>query len=280
MKYFKKTLEYLFKLEHGKRFFVLCLLAIPAGIAVAFTARTVVYYDYFKSFEISTLSFLNTFALGDLSDLKFMVIAGAVAFLGLIFGISVMSSVVSRNLRVGVFKLNLRLGYEINEAIIPSFSAIVTAFILVILAKIFQASLFMLASTFSSRILAIVLFICVVILELALVSFAISTAVLYLPYMTINGLNPISALTQSIHGIENTKGRLFLCVFIPVFLKYVIAGLVAMAENFIVSLVVESLMNVLVLVYFVTLSFVSYYEINELPREDYPRDYYYAKIRR
>ncbi len=280
MKYFKKTLEYLFKLEHGKRLLVLCLLAIPAGIAVAFTAPASVHYNYLKSFEISTLNFLNTFALGDVADLKFMVVAGVVAFLGLIFGISVMSSVVSRNLRVGVFKLNLRLGYEINEAIIPSFSAIVTALILVIIAKILQAALYMLAHTFSSRVFAVVFFIFILILVLALVSYAISIGILYLPYMTINGLNPVVALTQSIHGTENTTGRLFLCVFIPVFLKYAIGVAVAIAENFIISLVVESIMNVFVLVYLLTLSFVSYYEINELPREDYPRDYYYAKIRR
>ncbi len=280
MKYFKRTWEYLLKLEHGKRFLVLILLAIPAGIGAALTAPTAIHYNYLKTFELSEISFLNAFALGDFSDLKFMLIAGAVTFIGLILSVSVMSSVVSRNLRVGVFKLNFRLGYEINEAIIPSFSATVTAFIVVIVAKVLQSALFVLASTFTSRVLAIVLFVSVMVLVIVLVSYAISIGILYLPYMTFNGLNPIAALTLSVHRTENTKGRLFLCVFLPVFFKYIIGALVAIAESAIVSIIVECVLNTAILVYFVTLSFVSYYEINELPREDYPRDYYYAKIRR
>ena len=73
---------------------------------------------------------------------------------------------------------------------------------------------------------------------------------------------------------------MFGAVFVPVLIVYVIGALVGMAESFIASTIVESVLYAVTLVYILTLSFVSYYEINELPREDYPREYFYTKIKR
>ena len=75
-------------------------------------------------------------------------------------------------------------------------------------------------------------------------------------------------------------GRIFVAVFVPVLLVYVTGALVGMAENFIASIVVESVLYASTLVYLLTLSFISYYEINELPREDYPREFFFTKIKR
>ena len=99
--------------------------------------------------------------------------------------------------------------------------------------------------------------------------------------MTFNGLRPMVALAQSANRVGGRVGaRIFGAVFCPILIIYVIGALVGMAESFIASIVVESVLYATALVYLLTLSFISYYEINELPREDYPREFFFTKIKR
>ena len=95
--------------------------------------------------------------------------------------------------------------------------------------------------------------------------------------MTINGLRPSVAIAQSANRTSGRVGaRVFGAVVIPILVTYLIGALVGIAKSYIASLVVESLLYAFLLVYLVTLAFISYYEINELPREDYTREYYYS----
>ena len=124
MIYFKKTLEYLFKLEKGKRFLFLFLIALPAGFGAAITAPHHVYKQWIETFEVGNLDFLSALMFGGTASPLRVVIAGAITIVLLLFSISVMASVISRNLRVGVFSVNRRLLREFNEAFLPRTSCI------------------------------------------------------------------------------------------------------------------------------------------------------------
>ena len=281
MLYLKKTFQYLFKLEKGKRFLLLFLIALPCGVGAYFTAPTYVYHNWLKDFSVGDKSYLSAlFFNGNASPLR-VVIAGVVTTIVLMFCISVMASVVSRNLRVGVFSINRRLMMEFNEAILPTFYAVLSAMGVVVVGKLLLATLIVLFQTITNVVLSAILSTFALFLNIALVCYAISVAILYLPYMTFNGLRPMVALAQSANRVGGRVGaRIFGAVFCPILIIYVIGALVGMAESFIASIVVESVLYATALVYLLTLSFISYYEINELPREDYPREFFFTKIKR
>lgn len=281
MLYLKKTFQYLFKLEKGKRFLLLFLIALPCGVGAYFTAPTYVYHNWLKDFSVGDKSYLSAlFFNGNASPLR-VVIAGVLTTIVLMFCISVMASVVSRNLRVGVFSINRRLMMEFNEAILPTFYAVLSAMGVVIVGKLLLATLIVLFQTITNVVLSAILSTFALFLNIALVCYAISVAILYLPYMTFNGLRPMVALAQSANRVGGRVGaRIFGAVFFPILIIYVIGALVGMAESFIASIVVESVLYATALVYLLTLSFISYYEINELPREDYPREFFFTKIKR
>lgn len=281
MLYFKKTFEYLFKLEKGKRFLLLFLLALPCGVGAYFTAPTYVYHNWLSNYTVGNKNYLSALFFNGTADPYRVLIAGAVTVVFLLFSISIMASVVSRNLRVGVFSINRRLMREFNEAIFPAFYAVITAMALVIVSKLLLASLIVLFQTVSNVVLSAILSTLALFMDITLICYAISVAILYLPYMTFNGLRPFVSLASSANRLGGRVGaRMFGAVYCPVILIYVIGALVGMAENFIVSLIVESLLYAFMLVYLLTLSFVSYYEINDLIREDYPREFFYTKIKR
>lgn len=281
MLYLKKTFQYLFKLEKGKRFLLLFLIALPCGVGAYFTAPTYVYHNWLKDFSVGDKSYLSAlFFNGNASPLR-VLIAGVLTTIVLMFCISVMASVVSRNLRVGVFSINRRLMMEFNEAILPTFYAVLSAMGVVIVGKLLLATLIVLFQTITNVVLSAILSTFALFLNIALVCYAISVAILYLPYMTFNGLRPMVALAQSANRVGGRVGaRIFGAVFCPILIIYVIGALVGMAESFIASIVVESVLYATALVYLLTLSFISYYEINELPREDYPREFFFTKIKR
>ncbi len=281
MLYLKKTFQYLFKLEKGKRFLLLFLIALPCGVGAYFTAPTYVYHNWLKDFSVGDKSYLSAlFFNGNASPFR-VVIAGVVTTIVLMFCISVMASVVSRNLRVGVFSINRRLMMEFNEAILPTFYAVLSAMGVVVVGKLLLATLIVLFQTITNVVLSAILSTFALFLNIALVCYAISVAILYLPYMTFNGLRPMVALAQSANRVGGRVGaRIFGAVFCPILIIYVIGALVGMAESFIASIVVESVLYATALVYLLTLSFISYYEINELPREDYPREFFFTKIKR
>lgn len=280
MNFIYKTLEYLFKLEKGKRFLCLFLIALPAGFGAALTAPHHVYKAWLQNFEVGNLNFLSALTFGDTANPLRILIAGAVTVVLLMFCISVMASVISRNLRVGVFSVN-RMFQEFNEAIFPTFFAVCSAMIVVIVSKLLLSALIVLFQTFHSVLLAAILSMIALLIEIALVCYAITLGILYLPYMTFNGLRPRVALAESVNRMgARVGGRMMVAIFFPMLLNYIIGGLLALADNLIVSLVVETVLYTISLVYLVGLSFISYYEINELPREDYPREFFYTKIKR
>lgn len=281
MLYFKKSIEYLFKLEKGKRFLLLFLIAIPAGVGVFFTAPTYVYHNWLKEFTVGDRSYLSALFFNGHANSTRVLVAGAILIVILLFCISVMASVVSRNLRVGVFSINRRLALEFNEAILPTFFAVISAMGVVIVGKLLLATLIVLFQTIRNVVISAILSTFALFLNVLVVCYAISVGILYLPYMTFNGLKPTVALAQSANRMGGRTGaKMFGAVVVPILIIYVIGALVGMANSFIASLVVESVLYSFGLVYLITLAFVSYYEINELPREDYPREFFFTKIKR
>ena len=280
MIYLKKTFEYLFKLEKGKRFIVLFLLALPVGFAASFASPNYIYYKWLSNYSVGNLNFWHAMFYHGTADPVSVAIGAACTLVALMICLSVISSIVSRNLRVGVFSIN-RIIREFNECIFPSFYAIVLFALVAVFAKLLIAVLMVLFQTLKGVVLSAILSVLSLVIVVALVCLFISYGILFLPYMTFNGLRPLIAFTQAANRVGGrTLGKVFTAVFPPIILNYITAGLVGIAQVYIASLVVETVLYTASIVYLVTLSFISYYEVNELPREDYPREFFYTKLKR
>ncbi|HIU60424.1 MAG TPA: hypothetical protein IAB05_03410 [Candidatus Stercoripulliclostridium merdigallinarum] len=276
MKYFIKTCEYLFKLEKGKRFFVLFLFALPIGVAIAAAMPQGSLINWLSDFNAAT-SFREAWSYNGNINILVSGLAVPITFVLILFFLSVMTTVISRSLRVGVFKAE-SVFRDCNESFIPvlqgAFGYIVTALLL----KVLMTLLLQLISRIELAVIAAILTAIVAVITYVGFFMLLTLGILYLPFMSFNGLGTFEAFIQAAGKLSGgTYRRMAFAVIIPSLIVPAIGMAVGVAHSLIASVIVESVLNAVLLTYIVTLAFVSYYEILGLTREDYPREYFYYK---
>lgn len=279
MKYFNKTIEYLFRLEKGKRFLILFLFSLPVGIAIAAAMPQGALTRWLSDFTQAE-SFEEAWSYGGNVNVLISGLAVPATFILALFFLSVVTTVISRSLRVGVFRAE-NVFRDFNEGFIPVLHGVFGYVVTALLIKVLMTLLMLLASEVSSASLAAAL--------TALTAFAayvgffmlVTLGILYLPFMCFNGLGAFAAFTQAAGRLSGgTYRRMSFAVILPSLLLPLIGMTVGIADSSVASLIVESLLNSAMLTYLTALAFVSYYEILGLKREDYPREYFYCKPRR
>lgn len=280
MKYFSVTTEYLFKLEKGKRFIVLFLLSLPVGIAMSFANPIGALYGWLKGYTAGGDSFEDVWTFLGAVPASVSGVGIAAAFILMLFFMSVSSTVISRSLRVGVFGIK-GVFRDFNEGFIPVLQAVFGYTVAVLLIKVVATALMLLAQGTSNVVLSAILSVGFLLLAYFAVASLMSIGIMYLPYMTFNGLNSFNAFTAACSGASGkTFYKMLGAVVVPMAVCFAIMFAVGVAGNRWASLVVESVLNSAIVTYYLTLAFLSYYEILGLVREDYPKDYFYYKPRR
>lgn len=273
MTYLKKTLEYLFVLERGKRALFLFLISIPAGIALSYVAPTGMLTDWLSHYTLGNTNFWLLWNLGRERGYVFWVWLAA-AYLATIFCVAVLSSVVSRSLRVGRFKVN-RLIDEFNDSFFASFFTATIYLVLFIMGKALVTLLMVLWQTVPSIILSAglsVFTLCAVLFGLCVFG---SFTLLFLPLMSFNGLRPRPAFGGSVQKCGRTLWRIVPAIALPLAAFAVSGGLLMLVRLPILSKLWDIAMYSLMYSYMVTLTMVSYYDIENIRREDYPREYFF-----
>lgn len=273
MRYLKKTFEYLFLLEKGKRFIILLLFSIPAGIVGAFVAPSWAMTDWARNFSVGNTSLWINWTLGG-RGVVFWVAFG-IALLIFTCVVAMMSTVISRNLRVGVFKVN-RLVMELNEGFFPALYATITAAVAFLFFKLLASLLLVLCQTLENVYLSFFLSVAALLFVLVLANIALALGMLYLPIMTFNGIKPFNAIVGS---VRKTGGRcvwkLMFSTIVPTVITQIIGCCVGLFQIPLLSEIVDGVTYTLLFCYIITLSMVSYYEVEEIKREDYPRSYFF-----
>lgn len=280
MKYFKKTMEYLFVLEKGKRFLTIFLLFLPVGFVAAFAAPNAVVFKWLSNFTVGDTDFWHAWCFN--GNLNWHVTLGGlcVAAIFIMFFFSVVSTVVARSMRVGVFKLS-GIFREFNENFFPVMAATFMYGAITLIIKAVLTALLVMFQTFEDATVAALFSSVAGVLAFLLLCFMVTIGVIYLPFMVFNGLRSFHAFTASAGKITGKlQVKMFFTVTIPVTVCVAIGVAVGAARNSIASIIVETVTYTLVFTYIVALTFVSYYEILELKREDYPREYFYYKLKR
>ncbi|HHX49758.1 MAG TPA: hypothetical protein GX709_05165 [Clostridiales bacterium] len=279
MKYLKKTIEYLFVLEKGKRMLVLFLLALPMGISFAFVSPNYVLLNWLKNYSVGNQNFWQAWNFyGQIKPIE-MLIATIATFITTFFSYSIMTTVISRSMRVGMFKVN-NLFYEANENFFAIFSFTIIAFIGGLIFKALSSLFFTLWQGVHSLYLSMVLSIITLILLICLLCFIFTYICLFLPYMSINGLKFKDAIAESIGRFGKKQGKsLFISILIPVLLGVLFGTLAGLSEYRFVGIIVDSISYAFLSVYLLTLAFVAYYKIEGLERKDYTKEYFYKNTK-
>ena len=276
MNYLKKTFEYLFILENGKRLVTLFLLSVPAGITMSFVAPTWAMHDWIKNYEVGNTGFWYNWNLGEAGTTFW--IALLVLFVFMVVTASVLSSIISRSLRVGVFKVN-RVFDEFNESFFPALYAMVAYLVIFLASKSIMALFLVLWQNLSWVSLSMSLSLATVILVIVGICLFCSLTLIYLPLMTFNGLKPLDAFVTSLQKCGRGVWKLFPSIIIPIALIVTIGNLFGLLQIPLLSFIIDSVCYSFLIAYFVTLTMISYYGIEQIKREDYPREYFFRNKR-
>ena len=273
MKFLNKTLEYLFLIEKGKRFLILFLLSLPMGFFASLAMPSHIYVDWIKNFDVGNNNFLDALQLAGTQDYKAMII-GVVGVI--IFGVitlAMMATIISRSLRVGIFKPT-RLIREFNESFFPALYVAIIYIPSGIVLKIVFTVFLVFWQSANAVATGLALSIITMLLFFLIVAGLIAVSVLFMPYMTINGINPFHAFHTSFAKCTGETGlKLLVATALPIIAIIVAGAMLGFVEVVWVQVLVESLLYAMLYTYLVALSFIAYYEINALQRVDYPRDY-------
>ncbi len=269
--YFKKTLEYLFVIGKGKRFSALMLIMLPLGLALALFMPNTIYSYKWSEYQAGNTDFLAHWNMH--THLNYWILLLIVFILGVI-AIAIVTTVVSRSLRVGTFKIKHPFK-EMNENVFSSFFFMVYILFTLLCCKVLLTLLLVLAGslTFSN----IVSYIVVVISLLAtaiIFHLIVSMQLLVLPTMAINGVKLKSASLSSIRKCGANLGKIFGAIAIPYIFVAVIGVLVSITKILWLHILVDTLLYSAYAVYFVVLSLIVYYEIEQIKREDYSTNHF------
>lgn len=198
MRKFVLTLQYLFKIGKDMRFFILFLFAFPSAALMAYFFPISGFYDVLLAQKLGEFS-----SYGDLwlmfagrNSLQFMILA--VAFVLLTASVSLMTTLITRSMRVGKFQMHNPL-YLINENVFPAL-AISTSLIVASFATHSLISLFIFLwyKLFGAGIAAYAISITTVLIVLIIFAFGASALILWLPIMTYYGLTPPKAFALAL----------------------------------------------------------------------------------
>lgn len=260
-------MQYLFRLDKGKRFLTLFLFALPACLLLAVFFPVTGYFEWLFDYSGVYTSYGQLW-LSLMQRDTFMTGLLIVAYLLLVFSISVITTIVIKSIRIGKFQIK-SVFYLINENFFPSL-ALVTAIILSLLFSHSLICLFLFTWQYIpfetvSYILSMLSFL----LIFLLLAFIYSKLVLWLPIMSINGLQPFRAIEAAISKNYPKKRSMFIAYLIPMLLLLFTGILAYLFRTVgIMDVVINVISYTIISVYFCVLSLLAFFEIEGISRED------------
>lgn len=267
MKYFYLTMQYLFRLDKGKRFLTLFLFALPSCLMLAVFFPVTGYFEWLFDYSGAYANYGQLW-LSLMQRDTFMTGLLIVAYLLLVFSISAITTIVIKSIRIGKFQIK-SLFYLINENFFPSL-ALVTAVIISLLFSHSLICLFLFTWQYIPfAIVSYILSMLSFLLIFFLLTFVCSKLVLWLPIMSINGLSPFRALEAAISKTYPKKRNMFVAYLIPILLLLASGILAYLFRTVgILDFVINVISYTIITVYFCVLSLLAFFEIEGITRED------------
>lgn len=260
MRYVKLTLSYMWH----NALYLLMFSLIPA-LLLGLLTNPANGADFLRDF-----SMLNEFSdiFGSISELnwKSALIAIAVIPVILIF-LSAMCGCISRHMRRGRYGFD-KFFRRVNNNILYAFIILISLIIALQLVALFSSAFtIMWIKFFGNGRVGMALSAVTLIVLWGIFLMIASLCVVWLPTMTITGLNPIKALAESMRSSKGNYWKLFIAVLLPLVPYFGVAIPLSFFEVTARQLVFVVL-NLLLLPYYITLMYTAYCDINDIDRED------------
>lgn len=267
MKYIYLTLQYLFRIDKGKRFLSLLLFAIPSCLVLAYYFPITGYFEWFMHYTGDYSSYSDLWmSLVERDSLRL-----GLLFLGyvlLIFSVSAITTLTIRSVRIGKFQIKSPF-YLINENFFPSFYLMTFFIVSLVIVQSLVCLFLFLWQTLPGYILGYILSIAIMLISLFLATFLYSGMCLWLPLMSINGLKPFKALGITFSKTHEQKKHLYIAFLFAIAITLLL-GFIAFIfrEIWYVKWLINTLNYTMATVYFTVLTILAYFDIEGIARED------------
>ncbi len=275
MKYISLVFEYLFKFEKGKRFFWTMLVVTPVALLAAFCLPLDIYFGWFVTHvgQYDSYSALLASSFSGINGWLY-----AVIFLLCTLTMASVTGMMNFCLRTGRFKVgNLLRG--INDNFFSSAFVAVSYFAIALLGQLFITFFLYPIGLINTPWLVTMLSIIVLVLFGVMMTLLATSTLMTLPIITFYGTNPFRSVGSAVSKSQSDFGRLFTAVALPVVMLGIVGFIIALIGIRWISVLLSFFIYGFIIVYCVTLSILTFFDVEGLSREDTPKEYLYKKYR-
>ncbi len=264
MRYIKLAFQY----AKGRNFWKLALITIIPSLFFSFFASFSNVAKFFINFfDYDIRSFNAIFKeLSDLSWNNLLLMIFSLVIIAII--ISIFIGTMQRHMRTGKFAMK-NIFKRINENFLPTALMLSILYIMIFVFGFF-VSLFVafwfavtkikLAAFILSAFFALVIFI--------IMMYLMSLFSLSVPYIVATGASVFSAASSSIRNARHHIKDIFLSILLPLLPLFALEYAVALLDFKPLLLLVDTIFFSFLISYYPILIFVTYYDIQQLDRED------------
>lgn len=262
MRYIKLSFGYIFH-----NFWWVLLLSLVPGIILGLFTEPTSIFKFLLNIDANIESGFSAI-FSNVSELNwFSLLFGIILLPIFSVFISALCGIESRHMRLGIRDLK---GYfkRVNNNILPVIlMTIVLLLALQIMALLFSAFSYLWIKTISYIPLAIGLTVTTAVVFMLILLVLVSLLIIWLPTMSITGLNAKKALGTAFSNMRGKIFNVYLAVTLPLIPMFAIMCLMS-AYDFRFAFLINIILYSFMVMYFVTLMYVAYCDINDIDRED------------
>lgn len=260
MKYIKLSLQYMYH-----NFWFLIIFALVPAILLGLLTNPASIARFLTSFKD-----LNGFTgiFGAISEMNWKSVLVSIVIIPVIMiFISAMCGVVSKHMRRGVLSFD-KFFRRVNNNILHAFVIGLALLIgLQLIALFFSSFATLWIKIFGNGRIALTLSLLTLFVLWVIFLSIVSLCVIWMPTMSITGLNPAKALAESFRNVRGKFLKLFIAVSLPL-VPYFAITIPFAYFNIPARQIVYIIIYLLYIMYYVTLMYAAYCEINDIDRED------------
>lgn len=260
MKYIKLTLQYMYQ-----NIWYVLLFAIVPSLLLGFLTNPASNIEYIRDFA-NLHTFTEIFnAMSELNLKNFLIALPVFPILLVIF--SAASGIISKHMRRGIFNFN-KFFRSVNNNIMYTLVVGLSLLAAFELAALLNASLATLwIKAFGNGRVGLTLSIITICVSWVVLLLIAAVSLLWLPTMSVTGLNPAKALAESFRNLKGKIWKVLFAIALPLLFYFVIC---APLSYFVVPgrRVVYTLVYMFMLPYALILMFSVYCDVNDIDRED------------
>lgn len=264
MKYIKLTFQYI----GGKSFWKLIIITLlPSLLFAIFASFSKVAKFFINFFKQDLVNFKNIYSnLTDVSlNYLLLIVLSLIVFSAII---SIIIGTLQRHMRTGKFAIK-NIFKRINENFLPS---IFTLLLLYALIYFFGLSISLIIafwiSITGSKIATLILSACFTFILFLLFSYCTALFSLICPFMVATGANVFAAISASIRSARNHIKNIMFAFVLPLIPLFFLQYMSALINIWVFHLIIDTFFVSALLCYYPVLIFVTFYDIEELDRED------------